>query len=124
MDDLTDDDFNSVVEQVEERILAIIDQKAQDLNLIDINNNSLVVESTGTVVNEEAKQEAKNKLIEVISNEMGVALTNGEEYTLANLENLAIEGYNVTVRIVGDIAVVSVNGYVFDIDSAFNLTEE
>jgi hypothetical protein len=124
MDDLTDDDFNSVVEQVEERILAIIDQKAQDLNLIDINNNSLVVESTGTVVNEEAKQEAKNKLIEVISNEMGVALTNGEEYTLANLANLTIDGYNVTVRIVGDIAVVSVNGYVFDIDSAFNLTEE
>ena len=54
---------------------------------------------------------------------MGEAIARGETYTLANLENLQIEGYNVTVNISGNIAVVTVNGYVFNIDSEFNLSE-
>ena len=62
-------------------------------------------------------------MINEVSNRMGIALNNGEQYTLANLEGLTIEGYNVTVKISGDIAIVTVNGYVFNIDSGFNLSE-
>jgi hypothetical protein len=125
IDELSDDEFESVINQVEENLISIIEQKMISLNLIDINSNSSVVESnTNTVaVDEAAKEEAKNKLIETVSNEMGIAISNGEEYTLENLKDLSIEGYYVRVNVMEDIALVYLNSFGFYIDSNFNLTE-
>ena len=126
LDTLNDEDLNNIMQQIMNRIEVVINEKNTKLNLIDQNNNSSVVEQ-GNVQNTtdvQAKEEAKQKLIEVISNMMGEAQARGEEFTLASLANLQIEGYNVTVNITGNIAVITVNGYVFNLDSDFNLSEE
>ena len=126
LDRLNDEELNNIMIQIIDRINFVTNEKKATLNLIDQNNNTSVVEQ-GNIqnqVNVQEKEAAKQKLIEVISNQMGEAELRGENYTLANLENLQIDGYNVTVNISGDIAVVTVNGYVFNIDSEFNLSEE
>ena len=126
LDTLNDEDLNNIIQQIMNRIEVVMNEKNTKLNLIDQNNNSSVVEQ-GNVQNTtdvQAKEEAKQKLIEVISNMMGEAQARGEEFTLASLANLQIDGYNVTVNITGNIAVITVNGYVFNLDSDFNLSEE
>ena len=126
LDKLNDAELTNIINQIRDRVNFVINEKKVTLNLIDQNNNTSVVEQ-GNIQNStnlEEKEAVKQKLIEVISNQMGEAIARGETYTLANLENLQIEGYNVTVNISGNIAVVTVNGYVFNIDSEFNLSEE
>ena len=66
---------------------------------------------------------SKNKLINEISNQMRVAQDNGEVYTIQNLQNLIIEGSQVNVNLSENIAVVEIDGYVFNIDSEFKLSE-
>lgn len=125
LDKLNDAEITNIINQIRDRVNFVINEKKVTLNLIDQNNNTSVVEQ-GNIQNPtnlEEKEAVKQKLIEVISNQMGEAIARGETYTLANLENLQIEGYNVTVNISGNIAVVTVNGYVFNIDSEFNLSE-
>ncbi len=126
LDRLNDEELNNIMIQIIDRINFVTNEKKATLNLIEQNNNTSVVEQSNiqNQVNVQEKEAAKQKLIEVISNQMGEAELRGENYTLANLENLQIDGYNVTVNISGDIAVVTVNGYVFNIDSEFNLSEE
>lgn len=126
LDTLNDEDLSNIMQQIMDRISVVMSEKNAKLNLIDQNNNSSVVEqgNTQNTTDVQAKEEAKQKLIEVISNMMGEAQTRGETFTLTNLANLQIEGYNVTVNITGNIAVITVNGYVFDLDSDFNLSEE
>lgn len=125
LDKLNDAELTNIINQIRDRVNFVINEKKVTLNLIDQNNNTSVVEQ-GNIQNStnlEEKEAVKQKIIEVISNQMGEAIARGETYTLANLENLQIEGYNVTVNISGNIAVVTVNGYVFNIDSEFNLSE-
>lgn len=125
LDKLNDAELTNIINQIRDRVNFVINEKKVTLNLIDQNNNTSVVEQ-GNIQNStnlEEKEAVKQKLIEVISNQMGEAIARGETYTLANLESLQIEGYNVTVNISGNIAVVTVNGYVFNIDSEFNLSE-
>ena len=126
LDTLNDEDFSNIMQQIMDRISVVMSEKNAKLNLIDQNNNSSVVEqgNTQNTTDVQAKEDAKQKLIEVISNMMGEAQTRGETFTLTNLANLQIEGYNVTVNITGNIAVITVNGYVFNLDSDFNLSEE
>ena len=54
---------------------------------------------------------------------MRVAQDNGEVYTIQNLQNLIIEGSQVNVNLSENIAVVEIDGYVFNIDSEFKLSE-
>ena len=126
LDTLNDEDLSNIMQQIMDRISVVMSEKNAKLNLIDQNNNSSVVEqgNTQNTTDVQAKEDAKQKLIEVISNMMGEAQARGETFTLTNLANLQIEGYNVTVNITGNIAVITVNGYVFNLDSDFNLSEE
>ena len=62
--------MKSVIEQIENRISEVVLQKQRDLNLIDTNNSSTVLEpATPTVTfDAEAKEAAKNALINEIKN--------------------------------------------------------
>lgn len=48
----------------------------------------------------------------------------GEEYTIRDLENLEIDGYNISCTVTDEKATIVMGGYTFYIDSNFVLTEE
>ena len=54
---------------------------------------------------------------------MWEAQEKNEEFTIQNLKNLQIDGYNVSSTVTGDVAKIVVDVYSFTIDSNFTLTD-
>ena len=55
---------------------------------------------------------------------MGEAQSNNEEFTIKNLENLEIEGYEVSSTVTEEAAVIVVDTYTFRITPNFELLED
>lgn len=123
LDKLNTEEFNNITKQITDRIETVINEKKVVLNLIDQNNNTSIIEQ-GNTNNTVAKDDARQKLIDVVTGMMAEVQNRGEVFTLNNLVGLQIEGYNVSCSVNGNIATIVVNGYTFYIDSDFNLTEE
>ena len=120
IDDLTTDNCS-----ISEKAQAVLSEKISELSFIDTNTDNRVVDQGNVTEDDDsAKETAKQDLIEAIQTEMTNSLNNGEEYTIQDLEDLKLENHEIKVKISDDIAVVTVDGYTFNIDSEFNLSEE
>ncbi len=125
LDTLSNDELNANIEAIKQKTKEVLREKNRNLNIIDSNNSNLVVQQTeqNTAEDETAKTEAKNALISHISNQMRDYLNEGKELKIEDLENLAIPGYNVEISISSNLAIITVNGYKFKLDSEFNLSD-
>ncbi len=123
LDTLSDEDYQNITAQIMDRITTVIDEKKVVLNLIDQNNNTSII-GQGNTNNTQAKDDARQKIIDVVTGMMADVQNRGEVFTLNNLVGLQIEGYEVSCSVNENIATIVVNGYTFYIDSDFNLTEE
>ena len=50
-------------------------------------------------------------------------LDNNSNLTIKDLEGLQIEGYDVKTSVTSNLAIITINGYTFHIDSDFNLSD-
>lgn len=126
LDDLSEEEQENTLNQISERLQVVLSEKMSELSFIDTNTNTTLIdqaENNGDDTTDE-KETAKQDLITAIQDEMTNSINNGEEYTLQDLEGLEVEGHTVTVEISDNLAVVTVDGYTFNIDSEFNLTEQ
>jgi flagellar basal body-associated protein FliL len=122
MDTLDTDTFNDVVEAIEAKINEVMLLKFNNIGS-NASNNTLVEQPVIEENDEDAKEEAKNLIIKYVSEAMTEAVNNGETYTLADLEDLEIPDVDFSVSINDTIAVITINGYEFTLDSDFNLSE-
>lgn len=118
LDTLPEEELIPTIESIREKIKTVYNQKKESLSFIDTNTQTSLIQPT--VI---SRDEAKMVLINTISNQMGEAQSKGEEYTIHNIANLEIAGHQVDVSIENDIAKVNVDGYKFEIDSSFGLTD-
>lgn len=125
LDDLTEEQQTELLNSISERIQFVLNEKMSELSFIDTNTNTTIVAQGGSTEEDDIalKETAKQDLITAIQNEMTESINNGEEYTLQNLEELQVDGHTVEVEISDNIAIVTVDGYTFNIDSEFNLSE-
>ena len=130
IDALEDGKFYVFINKLNSRIENVYEEKLSKLNIIDANISDTIVQRTenenpqNNTENEKAEKEKLiNVLVEEISNEMGIAQEEGKEYTIQNLRNLQIEGYNIQTSVSSDIAIIKINNYTFKIDKDFNLSE-
>ncbi len=124
LDDLTEEQQTELLNSISERAQVVFSEKMSDLSFIDTNTNTTIVDQDDNTEDDtDAKETAKQDLITAIQNDMTESLNNGEEYTLQDLEGLQIDGHTVEVEVSDDLAVVTVDGYTFNIDSEFNLSE-
>lgn len=124
LDDLTEEQQTELLNSISERAQVVFSEKMSDLSFIDTNTNTTFVDQDDNTEDDtDAKETAKQDLITAIQNDMTESLNNGEEYTLQDLEGLQIDGHTVEVEVSDDLAVVTVDGYTFNIDSEFNLSE-
>ena len=125
IDDLTEEEQTALLNSISEKAQAVLSEKISELSFIDTNTDNRVVDQGNVTEDDDsAKETAKQDLIEAIQTEMTNSLNNGEEYTIQDLEDLKLENHEIKVKISDDIAVVTVDGYTFNIDSEFNLSEE
>ena len=50
------------------------------------------------------------------------AQENQQEFTIQNLENLQIDGYEVSSAVTENSAIIAIDIYTFKVDSEFNIT--
>lgn len=124
LDDLSEEDKNEVLQAILLQIKKVREEKKDEAELIDTNNQKyLISKNADNISTEITYEEAKNVLIEKISNMMREAVDKNEEFTLNNLVNLSIDGYNVSTTINEDSATIVIDIYTFNIDSNFALTD-
>lgn len=130
VDALEDKNFYVFANKLNSRLESVYEEKISKLNLIDANISDTIIQRTeneniqNNNENEKVeKEQLINLLVEKISNEMGKAQEEGKEYTIQDLKNLQIEGYNIQTSVSNDIAIIKINNYTFKIDKDFNLSE-
>ena len=127
MDKLSKDDLIINKNAVKQKAIEVLKNKNKNLNIIDLNNENQVVEQTEPTLenedNSQNKEEVKQVLIQVISNKMRDYLNDDKELKLEDLQDLEIPNYDVNVSISSNLAIITVNGYSFKLDSDFNLSD-
>ena len=124
LDDLSEEDEKDVLKAISYQLKKLKEDKKNEVDLIDTNNQKyLINRNSDNISSNVTYEEAKNVLIETISNMMGEAQSRNEEFTIQNLVDLTIEGYNVSTTVTEESAKIVVDIYTFNIDSNFALTD-
>ena len=125
LDELSEEEQDETLNLISERLQTVLLEKIAQLAFIDTNTNTTYIDQNDDTEEDtdDEKELAKQDLITAIQNEMTEAINNEEEYTIQDLEGLEVEGHTVEVELSDDLAVVTVDGYTFNIDSEFNLSE-
>lgn len=127
MDTLSNEELLLNADAIKQKTLEVLRDKNRNLNIIEINDSNSVVQQTEQQTNssedETAKEQAKQILIQTISNKMREYLDRGENLKIEDLEGLEIPDYEVNVSISSNLAIITVNGYQFNLDSDFNLSD-
>lgn len=127
LDTLSEEELALVNQQIKEKTVQVLREKNKNLNFIDTNHSNLIVQQTGTqenpAQNEEAKNVARQALIDTVKNKMREFLDAGSQLKLQDLEGLEIPDYAVEVSISENLALITVNGFRFTIDADFNLSD-
>ena len=126
LDDLSEEDRTSLISAITQRIMEVYTEKQNSLKVIDSNTGTSFVEQNNlnNMSSNVTKEEAKNALFNRVSVMMGEAQSNNEEFTIKNLENLEIEGYEVSSTVTEEAAVIVVDTYTFRITPNFELLED
>ena len=121
---LSDEEFENLREEIIQKVKNVYAEKLVSLTFINNNSSSSIIQQPVVQqVNTVEKEEIRNKLIETVSLMMGTAQQNGEEFTIQNLKDLSIDGYDVSSIVSSDLAIIKINGYIFNIDKDFMLSE-
>lgn len=147
IDKLTEEEASELFKTVVLKLMQVYSEKVLNMNFIDNNSSSSVIEQPNTenyaepeIIPEQEQQEddsnvsaleitkatAKDLLVKKVEEMMINAQNNGEEFTIQSLNNLPeqIDGHNVSSIITEEQATVKIAGYTFYIDKDFMLTEE
>lgn len=125
LDRISDEEAQNLYVELFQKVMNTYAEKMVSLTFIDNNSSNSVVQQpiVQNNNNEEEKETIRAKLIETVSNMMGEAESNGEEFTIQNLKDLRIDGYEVSSIVSEDLAIIKINGYTFNIDKDFMLSE-
>ena len=115
------------IEAIKQKALEVLREKNRNLNIVDLNNSNSIVKQTeqNSMTEEELalKEQAKQALIKNIADKMRDYQNEGKNLKIEDLQGLEIPGYQVQISISSNLAIITVNGYQFNLDSDFNLSD-
>lgn len=124
LDQISAEEAQDLYIDIFQKVMAVYAEKMVSLTFIDNNSsNSVVQQPIVQPVNTQEKEEIKAKLIDVVSTMMGEAEARGETFTIEDLKDLKIDDYNVSTIVSSDLAIIKIQGYTFNIDKDFMLSE-
>ncbi len=117
----------ALISDLKNTITNVYNDKKEKMKLIDTNTKSSVisgdVNENQETVSEDNRDELRDILVNTVSIMMGEAQGNNETFTLANLNDLKIDGHNVSSIVNANLAIITIDGYTFNIDAEFNLSD-
>lgn len=123
LESLSQEDYNITIQAVKDKINLVWNQKKEELNLIDTNTGSAKKQKLNTVSDNISRETARKALEDKILDMQNEARNNEQEFTIKSLENLQIDGYEVSSVVTDTNAVVVIDVYTFNINSEFNIID-
>ena len=120
LDNLSEEDYNLTIQAIKEKIELVKLQKNDKLNFIDTNTGRK--QDIDKILNNITRSDAQKLLEAKISSMRNEAQENQQEFTIQNLENLQIDGYEVSSAVTENSAIIAIDIYTFKVDSEFNIT--
>lgn len=124
IDELEENDFDATVKAIKDRTEVVMNEKSEKISFISQNNTPTEIEQPTTPVdnNEEARNEAQQKIISAVSAAMGKAQEEGREYTIADVADVVIDSDDYSISVSNNVAIIFVDGFEFTLDERFNLS--
>ena len=128
LDELDDDTFKDVIDAISTKTEEVINDKLVSQGLKPLDEEEIVEEPSPDIplvslVMDAPEEEAKNKLINSISQAMTEAIEKGKTFSLIDLMVLEIPDSTFSVSIEGDVAILNIDGFEFKLNSEFQLYE-
>lgn len=120
LDNLSPEELNQTKQDLTNKILELYSSKIEEFDFLDANIHASKIDEASLNI---TRNEAKQALIDKVSVMMREALDRNEEFTLQNLVDLKIDGYEVSSNVTENEAIIVVDVYTFKIDSEFILTD-
>lgn len=124
LDEMDEEQRKTTVDDIKLKLENIKETKKDNLSFIDTNTNSSIINSNiFDQVTSLTRDDARNLIVQKVSQMMTDAVNNEQEFTIQNLQGLEIEGYVVGTSITDTEATIVIGMYTFKIDTNFNLTD-
>lgn len=127
LDTLSSEELRATAKAIQEKFTEVLREKNRNLNILEVDNSNLIVqpEEPNLLTEEEiqAKEQAKQALIKTIADKMRDYQNEGKSLKIEDLEDLQIPDYEVSISVSSNLAIITVNGYDFKLDSDFNLSD-
>ncbi len=120
LDNLSPEELDQTKVDITNKLIDLYNNKIEEFDFLDANVHASTIDKASLNI---TRNEAKQALINRVSIMMREALDRNEEFTLQNLVDLSIEGYEVSSTVTESEAIVVVDVYTFRIDSDFILTD-
>lgn len=123
LESLSPEDYSATVQAIKEKIDYVWDQKKEHFGFIDTNTKSskknIIDRASSSITRDEARQALQDKISSMINE----ATENEQEFTIHNLENLQIDGYEVSSVVNENGAVIVIDIYTFNVNNEFNIID-
>lgn len=124
LETLTPEDLEATKVAIKDMINEVYEEKRENLKFIDKNiKPSIIDQDLENVANKVNYENIKNRLSNEINNMRNTAIENEEEFSIRDLENLQIDGYDLSVTVNENDATIVIGDYTFIVDVEFNITE-
>lgn len=124
LDEMDEEQRRLFVDDIKIKLDNIKEIKKSNLSFIDTNTNSSTINSSiFDQVTSLTRDDARNLIVQKVSQMMTDAVNNNQEFTIQNLQNLQIDGYVVGVSLTDTEATIVIGMYTFKIDTNFNLVD-
>lgn len=123
LETLSPEDYDITIQAIKEKIDFVWGEKKEQFNFIDTNTKTPKKNSIDRISNNITKEDARQALENRIAIMRDEAIQNEQEFVIQNLENLQIEGYEVSSVVNENEAVIVVDIYTFKVNSEFNIQD-
>ncbi len=123
LDELSSDDYNKLMLVLQDRINQVRRDKEKSLNLIVSNTSRDAFNRNDFIANTISRDDARELIIKEVRELMKKAEDEEREFTLEDLRDLNVDGYNVSKNISEEKAVIVIDVYTFNISKDLQISD-
>ena len=108
---------------LQDKINQVKRDKEKSLNIIVSNDSGALFNGNAFIANSISRDDAREKIISAVKDLMRRAEEEEREFSLEDLNDLEVEGYDISKNISSDKAIIVIDVYSFCIDENFAISD-
>jgi len=123
LDELSQEDYDKLMIILQDKINQVKKDKEKSLNIIVSNDSGSLFNGNAFISNNISRDDAREKIISAVKDLMRKAESEERDFSLEDLNDLEVDGYNVSKNISSDKAIIVIDVYSFCIDENFAISD-